>query len=438
MRRTRASWIAAASLTALLASPPTPRAETLQQVVDAGLQQLQTFLKEPLAAAQKAIGDLVAGARAKLPAAIETTVLKPALSWAFDRLVPAGQAGFAMLRRLYDAQVRGLGAFKTRVQGYADALDALLQKGAAAFGAAAKKVDGELARIVAFDADKALDQLKQLVRERASQLVRGRVAALLDQGLTVVVASIRSGLDKVYDAIRKVPKVGDRLAGLADDKVSAALVSLRDEGLTLALSKVESLASSGVDALFAAARDPAKQVEGWMQSARGVLQGLVERARGYAAQFKEVFGAIKTALSTVGTSFQPAKVLSDLKGKEDAKLVQAVASELKSSGDASAAAKALEAASAELQQAEAKAADLVAKAADSARSRCKGSNACLQQAIDRAKTEGEKLLASARAKVAKASEGALAKAKVKTPLAQAAAKTATGPAKTAPPPKKGP
>jgi hypothetical protein len=414
-RAKRMSLLLVASV--VLSSAAVESAHADEGLIGIGLKQFEQFLKDPVASVTKAIDGLVQGAKAKLQQAFQDMVLKPAVAWAMDRILPAGEQGYKMVRALFDRVARGAEALKTRVAAYGEALDAMAQKGGAALQGALQKAQAALDAVSSFDVQKALDTLKKIALERAKSLIRSRLAPFFDQALSFVVNPIRGQLEKIYDVVKKVPVLGELIVGFADNKVNEGIRWLRDQGITFVLGKVESLAQSAVDTVFNAARGAAVQAEAWAKPVIEMVKGLVAQAQGYVAQVQSQFTAVKQTLASIHQAVaNPQKALADLKAKEEAKLVQAVAAEIKNAPDKAndAAARALAQANLELEKKKKEAQALLQKAAQTAASACGAKDAaCIARKAQELRQKATQIVKQAEEKATQAAKQVISKVEVR-------------------------
>ena len=371
--------------------------------------ELGALIKGALETAQAGAGDLLKAAKSRVQQVMESAVLQPALGYALERVLPVGDDGFNMIRRLFDRTVRSAEAMKARLTGYAESIEALEKNGAAAFQAAMKKVEAQVDQITSFDVNKALTILQKIARSRAEDLVRTRIAALFEQALAQLMTPIRNGLDKVDEKIRQIPVVGGLLSGLVSDRVSEGVRALRDEALKYVLSKVAALSTSAVDIVFVAARGGSPRTQPWMNATLVVVKGLVTQVQGYASQIQSQFASLKEGLTVLSDVFRPEKVIAEAKVQEAAKQVQAVIAEAKAGGTAmTPVLKQLTAAQAQLNAARTGVGRSMGQAAAAAHRSCPRGSAlsrsveagCMRAAMMRARAQVEGAVRAAETRVA--------------------------------------
>lgn len=413
MKRTHGLSLAALSLT-LAAGPFAARA---QEGGDA-LARLRAFVAPIQAAAEKAIAEELRKAKAALPAVVQKDVVVPALEYGLERALPFNEHGQRMIRAKVDRLVIGAEASNKRLLAYGKILEALLNKkgaSAVALGAAIDKLEAAVKRVSAFDAAAALTALAPRASRRAVALGRGRIAPLVGQAVSALVAKLEARAEASYAKLDTVPGLRAALSGFAGGKLAEAEAALRTEAVKLAKEALAREAPPLVAKVFDAALGKGSLAARYKTVESG-LRSLLGDARDRAAAIKKQYEGLAAQFAQMKLLTQPQKLVAEVRAKEKRQLAKAIVSEAKRDPIASKQKEivALVRAEAGLEKAKAAATASAQKAEAAAIRACVGQGAkCVEARVSAAQKAAEASVAAARKQLAKAAEAAQ-KVEVKT------------------------
>jgi hypothetical protein len=211
------------------------------------LKPVGDFFKNMIEKAKAALQKLIDKALQALKGIFENNVLQPALSWAMEKLFPAGNSLVEKVKGFVQRILGKAEALVQRGNEFADTVQALAEKNYAKFQAAMSKFEGGLNNWTNITLEQIAGQVVESVKGKIVEFVKGKTVELLNKAYSLVEAPINLGKTAALSAISSIPFAGGALAGAADIVLTMGLKMLRDKGFEFIGEQAGNLAGKAVD-----------------------------------------------------------------------------------------------------------------------------------------------------------------------------------------------
>jgi len=275
--------------------------------------KVKNWVTSKIRAAKNTIKKKVKAFFSKIKAVVKkkfiSLVVKPALTFAFNKILPLKGAGFIKAQRAIHQFIGRYGDLEAKAKALAALLRAAADKSKSVYESALKNYDRTFASWLEFSIKSVVHVLGEVAKAKAEIHVLARARGLLEKAFGWAEKLITPLKTALATAVGSIPIVGGLLAVAANVAVSQGWKKLASYATKWVLGHLRKLVYKVIDKIVAAVARKAGKLDRWLKPIFDIVGGSVARIRKYVTPLMVKYRRVRDRVVNLRTQLAKANAV---------------------------------------------------------------------------------------------------------------------------------